>query len=200
MHLIFPTSYFGNINYYSELIKCNTISIESKEHIQKQSYRNRCDILTSNGVQQLSIPLIRKNGSKTVIDEVEISPLNDWRKDHWKAIESAYSSSVYFDFYGLEIEELIYDYEPNLLLFNQKINSRIQKWLGIETQIQFTNTYIKQELELDLREILSSKKQEKKNNYKTYFQVFNDKFPFTPNLSILDVICNLGPMARNIIQ
>ena len=93
MAQIFPTSYFGNLSYYSALIKESSIVFEAKEHFIKQTFRNRCELLTGNGIQFISIPVLRKNGSKTSIDEVEISYDTDWRKDHWKAIESAYSNS-----------------------------------------------------------------------------------------------------------
>ncbi len=86
MPQIFPTSYFGNLSYYSALIKEFSIIFEAKEHFIKQTYRNRCEVLTGNGIQAISIPVIRKNGSKTAIDEVEISNDTDWKKDHWKAI------------------------------------------------------------------------------------------------------------------
>jgi hypothetical protein len=191
MAQIFPTSYFGNLSYYAALIQEPSIVIEAKEHFIKQTYRNRCEVLTGNGVQAISIPVIRKNGSKTSIDEVEISNDTDWRKDHWKAIESAYSNSPYFDHYGIEVKELIYNQETNLLKFNENIHQRICLWLGIETQHQFSS------------EFLSSSESTYHFNVnpaiKNYIQVFVDTNSFIPNLSILDAIFCLGPMARKLL-
>ena len=191
MAQIFPTSYFGNLSYYAALIQEPSIVIEAKEHFIKQTYRNRCEVLTGNGVQAISIPVIRKNGSKTSIDEVEISNDTDWRKDHWKAIESAYSNSPYFDHYGIEVKELIYNQETNLLKFNENIHQRICLWLGIETQHQFSS------------EFLSSSESTYHFNVnpaiKNYIQVFGDTNSFIPNLSILDAIFCLGPMARKLL-
>ena len=191
MNTIFSTSYFGNILYYSQLIKCASISIEAKEHFIKQTYRNRCEILTANGIQVLSIPVIRKNGSKTSTDEVEISLDTDWRKDHWKAIESAYSSSPYFEHYGGEIKELIYQNETNLLKFNKNIQDRIQSWLGIATETEFTTEYkgVDDGFVTNL----------KSNSYIEYIQVFGEPLSFKENLSIVDAIFCLGPMARKLL-
>jgi hypothetical protein len=191
MAQIFPTSYFGNLSYYAALIQEPSIVIEAKEHFIKQTYRNRCEVLTGNGVQAISIPVIRKNGSKTSIDEVEISNDTDWRKDHWKAIESAYSNSPYFDHYGLEVKELIYNQETNLLKFNEQIHKRICTWLGIATDYKFSNEY---------SSISESTYQFKeKELIKPYIQVFGDSNSFATNLSILDAIFCLGPMARKLI-
>lgn len=191
MSQIFPTSYFGNLSYYSELIQEASIIFEAKEHFIKQTYRNRCEVLTGNGIQVISIPIIRKNGSKTAIDEVEISNDTDWRKDHWKAIESAYSNSPYFDHYGLEVKELIYNQETNLLKFNEQIHKRICTWLGIATDYKFSNEY---------SSISESTYQFKeKELIKPYIQVFGDSNSFATNLSILDAIFCLGPMARKLI-
>jgi len=186
---VFPTSYFGNISYYSSIIKNDNILIEAKENFIKQTFRNRCEILTGNGIQQLSIPVIKKNGSKTSIDDIEISFDTDWRKDHWKAIESAYSNSPYFDHYGLEVKELIYFNESNLLRFNKNIHIRICKWLSIYTSFSFSKEY----LPIDT---INRYNFEINPNLKNYIQVFGNKDSFTPNISILDAIFCEGPMAR----
>ena len=194
---VFPTVYFGNINYFRSIILQSEVMIESKEHFIKQTYRNRFEILTSNGVQQLSIPVIRKNGSKTVIDEIEISYDTDWRKDHWKAIESAYSNSPYFDHYGIEVQELIYQNESNLLKFNLNIQNRIFKWLGIEVNSKFTIDFEKSEF--NYLNTLNQTRINDKTELKKYIQVFGNFGDFESNLSILDAIFCLGPMARNIL-
>ena len=187
---VFPTSYFGNTNYFSLILKQDKIILEAKENYIKQTFRSRCEILTGNGLKQLSIPVIRKNGSKTSIDEVEISYETDWRKDHWKAIESAYSNSPYFDHYGSEVKDLIYHNESNLLKFNENIRNRICSWLGIELQVFPSETY----------QNLTFKEFDKSPNFKKYIQVFGDYSSFESNLSILDSIFCLGPLARNHIS
>ncbi len=194
---VFPTAYFGNILYFRSIILHLDVMIESKEHFIKQTYRNRTEILTANGVQQLSIPVIRKNGSKTVIEDVEISFETDWRKDHWKAIESAYSNSPYFEHYGSEVKELIYQNETNLLKFNQNILERVFSWLGIATTCTFNENFGIDSLD----SITWPNKTRLYNPIETskYVQVFGAPGEFEINLSILDAIFCEGPMTRKIL-
>lgn len=192
MVTVFPTAYFGNIEYFRELVEAKNPVLETKEHFVKQTLRTRCDILTANGVHQLTIPVIRHNGSKTPIDEVVISYQNDWRKVHWKAIESAYSSSPFFEYYGIEVEEMVNQNESNLLKFNQGITERIFSWLDLDLELNYSDRYIDSEIIVDQRSNdFSVFKQ-----MKPYKQVFAKEKEFFPNLSILDLIFCEGPLAR----
>jgi len=198
---VFPIAYFGNIAYYKSLFSCKAIQLECYEHFVKQSIRNRCDILTSNGVLHLSIPIIRNNGSKTLINDVLIDYNTDWRKNHWKAIESAYASSPYFEHYSKDIYDLIYQEEMNLVQFNFNINKAILRWLGIETKVSLTTEYeILSELKVDYRSTFNKNSDNSQFNFKQYTQVFEENQSFTPNLSILDALFALGPMARTLID
>lgn len=198
---IFPIAYFGNIAYYKSIFSCKAVKLECFEHFVKQSIRNRCDILTSNGVLHLSIPIIRNNGSKTLIKDVLIDSNTDWRKNHWKAIESAYASSPYFDHYSQDVYDLIYQEEKNLVQFNLNINKAIFNWLGFETAVSLTTQYeVLNELKVDFRSSFNKNSETSQFNFKQYTQVFEENQSFTPNLSILDAIFALGPMARTLID
>jgi hypothetical protein len=159
----------------------------------KGSISSRCEILSPNGIQQLPIPVIRKNGSKTLFDEVEIAHDIDWRKKLWKSIETAYSSAPFFDYYGIDLEALIYQKENNLLNYTLNCTKQLFDWLSIESTINLTSTYYEGNDKLDLR--FSSF--DYYGNFKPYIQVFNPTNEFIPNLSILDLLLNEGPMARN---
>jgi hypothetical protein len=193
MTTIFPVAYFGNIAYFRELIQAEHGILEVKEHFVKQTLRTRCEIATANGLLQLNIPVVRKNGSKTVLEAIEIAYETDWRKSHWKAIESAYASSPFFDYYGSEVEELIYAKEKNLVQFNLKITQRILSWLDISLELKTSLEYLHSAEMLDFRcsDFPGSA------GIKSYVQVFNLAEEFNPNLSILDIIFCEGPMARN---
>lgn len=184
----FPTSYFPSILYFQDLQNNSEVGISGNETYVKQSFRNRCEILTGNGIQFLSIPVIKPNGSKSLTKEVQISNLTNWRTDHWRAIESAYRSAPYFEFFDHEIKNLIFreselliDYNHNIISFfadlwqlnSVKVNS--DKDIGINTVDFLTRDCF----------------------YKPYTQVFNDRFEFQSNLSILDLLFCEGPMGRN---
>lgn len=193
MQTVFPSSYFGNIEYYRRMVQSESPVIETKEHFIKQTVRTRCEILSANGIQQLNIPVFRKFGSKTPIDEVELSTETDWRKNHWRSIKSAYSSAPFFDYYGSEVEELLNQNESKLLLFNIRIMDRIIGWLDLPIKSTITNFYVDSAGENDLRlnEFKSTE------TIKSYTQVFSREYKFVPNLSILDLLFCEGPMARN---
>lgn len=193
MTTIFPLAYFGNISYFRELIRAEKCILEVKEHFVKQTLRTRCEIATANGLLQLNIPVVRINGSKTALEAVEITYDTDWRKSHWKAIESAYASSPFFDYFGSEVEELIYSNERNLVQFNLKITRRILSWLDLSVELKTSDEYLYSTDFIDFRasDFSNSK------GIKSYHQVFNKSENFNPHLSILDLIFCEGPLARN---
>lgn len=191
---IFPISYFGNLSYFRKLVHAKSPVIDLGEHFIKQTLRSRCDILGANGIQNLSVPVVKSKGSKTPVSEIEISDSENWRRIHWKAIESAYGSAPYFDYYGVEVKDLILNEEKNLSHFNLTILYRILTWLDLEVQFNVTNEYADPKNNLDLRKdsfLLDE------NELKRYTQVFAKQGDFYPDLSILDIIFCEGPMARN---
>jgi len=191
MKSVFPTAYFGSIAYFRELVRAQKVLIEAKEHFVKQSVRTRCDILVSNGLRHLSVPVIKKNGNKTVMEDVEISFTDNWQNDHWRTIESAYSSAPFFEHYGEEVKALIFSNEENLMRFNEKITNTVLAWMSIDfISLDYTIEYAQSES--DFRAFPF----DDRLNTKKYTQVFEAENGFIPNLSILDLIMNDGPMAR----
>ena len=202
MHLLFGSVYAGNIDYYSALCKASKITIDSSEHFEKQSYRNRCVIAGANGRLNLIVPVKRKIG-KNKLKEVRVDNSQNWRKLHWKSLESAYRTSPYFeyfehDFYPIYMENK-YDF---LLDLNKDIQVVILKNLQIEVPIIYSSSYI-DNLDgcIDLRNDIHPKKSPSKfYNSPIYTQVFQDKMNHIPNLSILDLLFNEGPMAYELLR
>lgn len=153
--------------------------------------------MTANGIQDLIIPVIKVNGNNTRIDAMQISYATDWQRVHWRAITSAYSSSPYFMYYEDLFKPL---FESNgftsLLDFNMKILEIILKTLNIKRDIQFTEQFTKDVDGKDLRYTISPKKTDTIGDFNPYEQVYSYKLPFSPNLSIIDLIFNIGPEAK----
>ncbi|MEJ6617021.1 MAG: WbqC family protein [Crocinitomicaceae bacterium] len=195
---ILPTSYFGSIAYFKELAKYSLIQIEAHEHFPKQTYRNRCDIVGGDGVLSLSIPTKKPNGSKTATENVILPDEENWRIRHWRAIKSAYQSSAFFEYYSMEVEELLFNETNNLLIFNTAITQRVIDWLYLETKIELTKEF--HPIQENDRRISLVQKDEFQEKIKApYIQVFPGYENFQLSLSILDVIFCEGPMARNLI-
>lgn len=190
---IFSTAYFAPIPYYKEYVSSDQPLVEAKEHFIKQTIRTRCELLGPNGKQLLSVPVERVNGNKTFIEDLKIVE-DGWRKIHWKTIETAYSSSAYFDYYGMEIKELLEENHTRLIDLNDSIHQRILHWLDIEIPTRFTTEY-DSSIENDFRTVKFDT--ESSFTHENYHQVFRQKNDCMKNLSILDLILNQGPLARN---
>lgn len=202
MHLLFGSVYAGNIDYYSALCKASKITIDSNEHFEKQSYRNRCVIAGANGRLNLIVPVKRKIG-KNKLKEVRVDNSQNWRKLHWKSLESAYRTSPYFEYFEHDFYPIYmvnkYDF---LLDLNKDIQGVILKNLQIEVPIIYSSSYIDNvDGCIDLRNDIHPKKSPSKfYNSPIYTQVFQDKMNHIPNLSILDLLFNEGPMAYELLR
>ena len=190
MSSVFPTAYFGSIAYFKAICSHKEVTTEIFETYTKQTLRNRTLINTANGHLRLSIPVKKPNGSKSRTNEIILSDQGKWRAEHWRAIKTAYKSSPYFDFYGIEVEELIYSNKNRLVEFNQNITLRILQWLDIDVDIKVSSSYLSRDL-IDFKNEINNKAYEAP----PYIQVFNTE-PYRESLSILDAIFNEGPMAR----
>lgn len=194
---LFSSYYLAPIAYYYQLLQNGIIYQDIHEHFVKQTYRNRCYILSPNGVQSLSIPLITVKKQKAIKD-VKISYSENWQKIHWKSFEAAYRSSPYFEFY----EDHFYPFYQNkkttfLIDFNEQLEQKIIKLLGLRVTVNKTTEYADYKIVTnDYRTSFSPKKQTL-FIFKNYIQVFGDRNEFAPNLSILDLLFNEGTSAIN---
>ncbi|MES2589551.1 MAG: WbqC family protein [Bacteroidota bacterium] len=195
MTSIFPLPFFGSISFYKELVLAKNPVFEQWETFPRHSIRNHCKVLSPNGVLELTVPLSKPFGSKTRTKDVQLDFTTDWKKKHWRTIVSSYASSPFFDYYGMEIQELL-DFETNNVVeFNLNIHKRICSWLDLEIDFPLTEDYFF-EVEHDFRKSFSFQSTESDYSYQ---QVFSGKENFISDLSILDAILNLGPMARKIL-
>jgi len=198
MNVLLVTSYWPNLHYFFYVLNASIINIEQFDNYSKQSYRNRTQILSANGILNLSIP-IKKNKSKKVVKSIEISYKEDWQKNHWRAITSAYKNSPYFDFFEEDLK-VFYSNKYNLLIdYNIDQLKFIIKVLKQKKNIQLTKQYESNpESVIDLRTIIhpkhsySSDKLVANKLDQSYYQTFENKISFTPNLSILDLLFNKG--------
>jgi len=192
--IVLSSAYLAPIVYYSEMVKAETVFIENCDFYEKQSYRNRCQIAAANGSIVLSIPVEKAEQEKLLTRDVRISRHNDWQLNHWRSIESAYNSTPFFEYYK---DDLLPFYEKKwtfLCDFNQEIQSKMIELLNLQIEIQLTGEYKKKQDDtiLDLREAIHPKKENKLVNCKPYYQVFEQRFGFLQNLSIIDLLFNMG--------
>jgi WbqC-like protein family len=197
---IFSSHYLAPIEYYYHLINNSIVTIDVYENFVKQTYRNRCCILSPNGIQNLTVPLVKARKRK-LMKNMKISYDDNWRKMHWKSLEAAYRSSPYFEYYEDDFYPFYHDKQYNFLAdFNWDLQQKIIELLNLDVNITLSEKYIESiEPKTDFRNTFSPKI-ETKLNFNPYIQVFGDRNGFTPNLSIVDILFNEGPNAVNYIK
>ena len=192
MNKTFPAFYFGPIDYFADIVKSETIDLEVCENFQKQTFRNRCNILGANGKLPLTIPM-NHDGSRNMKD-IKPSYDHNWQKEHFKSLRSAYLSSPYFEYYEDEIASFYDKKEKYLLDLNLRTVEFILSKLKVDTIVTKTESFQLIDEEFDFRNKYSAKK-DADVQFPEYVQVFDEKFGFTPGLSILDILFSEGPHA-----
>ena len=197
--VILSSHYFPCIAYFAHLVKYPDIIIDTGENFLKQSYRNRCIIYSSNGPLALSIPVIKKN--KMPMKDILIDVKEDWKTKHWRAISSAYNSSPFFEFYCDNLKKVLFKEYSSLVNLNSALLEQICGELGITNNIITSEKYITIiDSELDLRSTLNPKQTfQGSDTYPRYIQIFETKYGFQSNLSILDLLFHEGPESHNYI-
>lgn len=200
--MLLPTAYFGPVFLYSLYIHNPNYELETKEHFIKQSYRNRCEIYGANGKLNLVVPIQRwKNHTPT--EEIKISKGEDWQSNHWKSICSAYRCSPYFEFYEEELGELFFKQFDLLIDLNSFIEAKMIMLLKMNISPIRTEHYTNcEEDENDYRHLIHPKNNLfwSKIKFPQYMQVFASKYGYIENLSILDLLFNIGPNSLDYLK
>jgi len=169
--------------------------IEAHCNYVKQTYRNRCVIASANGLQTLSIPIVKPDSLKCPTKDIRIAEHGNWRRLHWNTIVSAYKSSPFFDYYEDDFRPFFEKPAGFLFDFNEKLRELVCSLLDISPEISYSTGYdfsLQSEV-LDLREKIHPKKEPVTQYFRPYYQVFDNKYGFQANLSIIDLLFNLGP-------
>lgn len=201
---LLSTAYLGPVSYYARLLTADVVRIEAYENFQKQTFRNRCIIATPAGPQALTIPIVH-TGTSTPIRDVELSTHGTWTHLHWQALVSAYRQSPFFDYYEDYLRPF-YEHPPRFLWdFNEGLRATICELLDIATPILTTNDYIPippHDIE-DCRTLISPRTPsdaDTRFHPVPYYQVFTQRTGFLPNLSICDLLFNMGPESRIVLR
>ncbi|MFV0468797.1 MAG: WbqC family protein [Dysgonomonas sp.] len=200
MAIFLSTAYLAPIQYYSKLLHAgsDSVCIDQWENYQKQSYRNRCTILSANGAIPLSIPIERTETLKCVVKDVCIADHANWRHVHWNALVSAYNTTPFFEYYRDDFQPFYEKKIKYLIDYNQQMQSLICNLIGIDCHnIMYTESYqdVSSAEEFDFRNTIHPKKEWNSDvDFVSipYYQVFEDRFGFIPNLSIVDLLFNMG--------
>ncbi len=195
INLLFSTSYLPPIKYISKLHSAISLTFEAHEHFVKQTIRNRCHILSPNGIQTLIVPVEHSNRFHIPIKDLRIANDQSWQRQHWRSLCSAYQRSAFFEFYQ---DDIVYFYEKKqefLLDFNLELLIVISSMLNDKLSISKTEKYElpDESNSTDLRYLSNLSIPDADGDFNSYPQVFGYKNGFVSGLSIVDLLFNMGP-------
>ena len=213
MHLL-TSAYLAPIHYYTKLFSGESIVEERADHYVKQTYRNRCIIAADDGPLALTIPVVTETAgtSQTCMRDIRISEHGKWRHQHWQAIVSAYDRSAFFEYYADEFHAVFHRDYRFLVDFNEALQHLVLDLLEYHPDVRVNDgPYIDADaLGLECKEPVHDFRQSirPKLPYDTdptfhpvpYFQVFALRHGFLANLSIIDLLFNMGPESRLVIR
>jgi hypothetical protein len=200
--ILIESQYFPSVAYFAAWYQAEEVILEASEWFEKRSYRNRCTILTANGNLDLSVPVHGAN-KKVLTQRIEIDHHEKWVNNHWRAIQSAYGKSPFFDFYADGFESILKSEETNLFSLNQRLLTICLKYLQIDTKVTLTTSFEKNPKSdiTDLRSALHPRNPYSDLKWFTpapYQQIFGKNF--VSNLSILDLLFCTGPEALKVLK
>lgn len=191
--VLLSTTYFGPVQWYQKLYRYESVCIDQQETFQKQTYRNRCLIATTQGIQALTVPVV--HDASNAIGDIRISDHGNWRHLHWQALQTAYGDSPFFEYYEDDLRPFFTErHWERLVDYNEAICQEMCELLDIQPHFSPLTSNLSP-LTSDLRQGINPKHPFEDTDFRPrpYYQVYQQKHGFLPNLSILDLLFNMGP-------
>ena len=187
----------ASVRCYAAALKAGTLLVDLDErHLPLRHSHHRYRIDGPNGVQTLTVPLVGStNNMMTPLRDVLISEHGDWRRLHWGALYSAYGRSPYFDYVADDLYRIVYGSQHYLHEFNAQLHELIVEFMDLP----ITTRYLSEGDEMDrigiedLRGRIGMKKVDSLPIANVpYYQMWTAQTGFCPDLSILDLMMNMG--------
>ena len=195
--VILTSAYLAPVQYFTKLYAAPLILEERYDHYVKQTYRNRCVIADANGPLALTIPTEKTGEGKCLMRDIRISNHGNWRHQHWNALEAAYRHTPFFQYYEDDFHPFYEKEIPFLYDFNMQLTHLVCDLIGIDTSLVPTGQFAQNPDGMaDFRTSISPKapwQEDREFSPAAYYQVFKEKHGFLPNLSIVDLLFNMGP-------
>jgi hypothetical protein len=139
---VLPLFYLPPVAYFTKLNACKPdILIESHEHFPKQTYRNRANICSPDGMLSLTVPVVKGSKMHTNVKDVKISYDFKWQRSHWMGLETCYRRSAYFEYYEDDFAPFYQKQFTYLFDYNEQLLQMLLKSIKIQLPLQYTETY-----------------------------------------------------------
>lgn len=203
--VILTSAYLPPVEYFTKLYGAPYVILDCHDHYVKQTYRNRCLIAGPDGQLALTLPIVHEGKGKMPTRDIRLSNHGDWRHLHWNALKSCYENSPFFEYMADDFLAIYRQDYTYLVDFNAALQELICHWLGLTPDIRTASHYIDAStMEADdFRETIRPKTGYEADQSFTpapYYQVFQQQNGFIPNLSIVDLLFNMGPEARLVLK
>jgi hypothetical protein len=195
---VIPVTYCGSIDLYILLGHLPRVLVEVHESYAKQTLRNRCRIYSANGPLDLVIPV--RHGAGRLISSIMPDNSVAWQRQHWNALITAYRRSPFFEFYEHDLLPFYTGPSEFLTDLDMGLTRKLCELTGLACTLQPTESYGDHPATADYRQRFKISKDPQLFEQSPYLQVFNDKHGFVPNLSVLDLLFNLGPEAGSYLR
>jgi hypothetical protein len=193
-----------SVAWMTLLWKQGALVLETQEHFQKGSFRNRYHLAGPNGLQRLSIPLAKGKHQQSPIREVRLSYDEPWQRTHWRSIVTAYGNAPYFEYFEEGLSAFYFKKYDYLYDFNLEILQWTLKTLSFKGTLQFSETFQTKSVQtpMDYRDQLTPGAEKYPDWFAPhrYAQVFSERFGFIPNLSVLDLLMCQGKQSCEILE
>lgn len=198
MEVLLHPTYFPSVSHFVAMAQADKIVFEMEDNFQKQTNRNRMYIYSPNGIQMLNIPIKHSSSLHQKTKDVQLETAFDWQKQHFKSLEAAYRNSPFFEFFEDDIKPIFKKKHTFLMDLNLQTIEIVTKCLGLKLEVNNTCDYFQEPLQTDFRSLVNGKKDQ--SEFDHYPQVFNEKYEFINNLSVLDLLFNEGRHALNYLK
>ena len=199
--VLLPYAILGNTTWFAHYLQFPEVVVELNEHFVKQSYRSRSTILGANGPLDLIVPIEHGRAERVPMKNVRIAYHHDWQREQWQSLVSAYRASPYFEYFERDVEPVWFEKHEKLVDRSRALLELSLALMHEKVRHSVSNSYEKDPRSTDRREAIHPKKRwPLAEYYPIYTQVFEDRHPFTPDLSVFDLLFNLGPDASKYLR
>lgn len=198
--LLLECEYFPCIDWYKHFVSQHMIILESFEHFERATLRNRCYISGPNGKLALSVPLHGGRNQRMPMNKIKVSYQDRWQTQHWRTLKTCYNRSPYFEFFEMDFERFFSTNFDSLFELNLASIQLLNRLLGIKKSFEITSAYEKQVTDdtIDMRQVWTVQSTNQ-GNVLRYLQPFEDKIGFVANLSMLDLLFCCGKQATELL-